>query len=523
MIAVLPFDAVVGSKEDEQLADQLTTELINRLSQIPTLRVSSRGAVSGYRAVPSAPRKRIQEIARELGGTRAVVEGTVRRAGDKLKIDAVLFDVQSEKGLWAETYDREGKDLFAVQADVAEQIAWALKSQIATVERQRQEPTTADNLTASDLYARALKLDKADPEQRTLLAKSVEMDPKFAEAYVALAENHWKIYARKLQAGQQLEFVAEFDAAVAFARKAVELDPDCTNCLVELSALINRQGKFDEAQEMLRRAFKLAPNDLDANATAGHQARLQGRYDEGYSYTRRIYVLVPGDYGLVGELLRVSSELGLVDLVDRWTTKWLEITTNPKEAQRLEIERMEAHGDLAAAMEQRRLQSPSPGDELSNLARQNEWVAVLAATEPPMKQELKNLGAPIVRAGALWALGRTTDAREAATLALEEDKRYFEAAKAKGLQERVLLWRMAVALQILGRDAEAAEQLELWHRSNFAAGGYYRVSTWWQAIFKDNPAAQSIMDRMRKKYELMAKRVLEIEKSYAESAAVGKK
>lgn len=522
MIAVLPFDAVGGSTEDGQLADQLTTELINRLSQIPTLRVISRGAVAGYRAVPGAPRKRIQDIARELGGVRAVIEGTVRRAGDKLKIDAVLFDAQSEKGLWAEVYEREGKDLFAVQADVAEQIAWALKSRVATAERQRQQPTTADNLTAHDLYARALKLDKADPEQRILFEKAVQMDPQFAEAYVALAENHWKNYARKTQAGQQLEYVAEFDAAVAYARKAVELDPDCTNCLVELSALINRQGKFDEAQAMLRRALKLAPNDLDANATAGHQARLQGRYDEGYAYTRRIYVLVPSDYGLIRELLRVSSELGLVDLVDRWTAKYLEVTTNPKEAQRLEIERMESHGELAAAMEQRRLQSLSPEDELSNLARQSNWTAVLAATEPPMKQELKNLGAAIVRAYAFWALGRVDEARAAATLALEEDQRYFETAKSKGLQERVFLWRMAMALQILGREADAAGQLELWDKSNFAAGGYYRVWTWWQPIFRDNRPAQLVMERMKKKYDVMAKRVLEIEKTFTESAAGGK-
>ena len=519
IIAVLPFDAAGGAKEDEQLAELLTTELINRLSQIPTLRVISRGAVAGYRIAPGSSSRRIRDIGRELGGVRAVLEGSVRRIGDKLKIDTVLFDAESEKGLWSETYDREGKDIFAIQAEVAEQIAGALKSRIATAERQRLQTTTPDNLTAYDLYLRAIKLDKANPEQRILLERAVELDPKFAEAFMSLAENHWKAYARKLAAGQQLENVDEFDKAVSLARQAVALDPECINCLVELSALINRQGKIDEGHELVRRALKLSPNSPDANETAGYQARLEGRYDEGYAYTRRVSLLWPNDPGIVRELLRISTELNVPELINRWTTRAIELAADPREKQRLEINRMETLGDFAAAAEQRRLQPAADDDNVFLLARQNDWNAVIAATDPPLRKELKNLGAGVVRAYALSALGKTEAAREAATQSLEEDRKYFETAKARGLRERVLFWRMAVALQILGRDAETAAQLELWDKSNVAAAAYYRLGPWWQPIFQQNPAAQATLERMRKRYEIMAKRVVEIEKSYAGNPA----
>ncbi len=514
IIAVLPFDATGSSKEDEQLADLLTTELINRLSQIPTLRVISRGAVAGYRIAPGSSSRRIRDLGRELGGVRAVLEGSVRRIGDKLKIDAVLFDAESEKGLWSETYDREGKDIFAIQAEVAEQIAGALKSRIATAERQRFQATTPDNLTAYDLYLRAIKLDKANPEQRILLERAVELDPKFAEAFMSLAENHWKAYARKLAAGQQLENVDEFDKAVSLARQAVALDPECINCLVELSALINRQGKIDEGHELVRRALKLSPNSPDANETAGYQARLEGRYDEGYAYTRRVSMLWPNDPGIVRELLRISTELNVPELINRWTARAIELATDPREKQRLEINRMETLGDFAAAAEQRRLQPAAEDDNVFLLARQHDWNAVMAATDPPLRKELKNLGAGVVRAYALSALGKIEAACEAATSSLEEDRKYFDTAKARGLRERALFWRMAVALQILARDAEAAAQLELWDKSNMAAAVYYRLAPWWQPIFQQNPAAQTIMERMRKRYEVMAKRVVEIEKSF---------
>ena len=519
IVAVLPFDAAGASKEDAQLADLLTTELINRLSQIPTLRVISRGAVAGYRIAPGSSSRRIRDIGRELGGVSAVLEGSVRRIGDRLKIVTVLFDAESEKGLWSDTYDREGKDNFAIQAEVAEQIVWAMKSRIATAERQRLQPTTADNLTAYDLYQRAIKLDKANPEQRILLERAVELDPKFAEAFVSLAENHWKEYARKMAAGQQLENLDEYDNAVSLARHAVALDPECINCLVELSVLLNRQGKVDESNELLRLALKLSPNSPDANETAGYQARLEGRYDEGYAYTRRVSMLWPNEPGIVRELLRVSTELALPELVNRWTVRAIELATDPREKQRLEMARMETLGEFAAAAERRALQPVADDDNVLLLARQNNWNAVMTATHPPLRKELKNLGAGIVRAYALWALGQTEAAREAAAQSLEEDGRYLDAAKARGMRERGLFWRMAVALQILGRDAEAAAQLDQWDKSNMAAAAYYRSGPWWQPLFQPNAAAQITMERMRKRYDVMAKRVLEIEKSYADPSS----
>ena len=290
---MLPFDATGGSKEDEQLADLLATELINRLSQIPTLRVISRGAVAWLpdRAVVL----RRDEFGTSVGNSAAcapcwrVQRATHRRQTENRQPSCLTPSPKRDCG--AKPTTARGGTSLRFRAEVAEQIAWALKSRIATAERQRQQPTTTDNLTAYDLYQRAIKLDKANPEQRVLLERAVELDPKFAEAFVSLAENHWKEYARKMAAGQQLENLDEFDKAVSLARQAVALDPECINCLVELSALINRQGKVDEGSELIRRALRLSPNSPDANETAGYQARLEGRYDEGYAFTRRVSFL----------------------------------------------------------------------------------------------------------------------------------------------------------------------------------------------------------------------------------------
>ncbi len=515
IVAVLPFDAQGGSKDDEQLADGLTTELISRLSQLPTLQVISRGSVSGYRLTPGSPRKRIREIGRELRGVRAVLEGSVRRTGDKLKIDVILYDASTEKRLWGEAFDRKWKDVFAIQAEVAEQIALALKSRISIAERQRLLRPTTDNMTAYDLFVRGIEELGADEmENKTLLERAVELDPRFAEAHAYLALFHLRAYNRSIRGSEDAK---EFEAAEANARKAVELDPECIPGLLILAEVAQRQGMVAQTQELIRRALKLAPSDLRANIEAARTAKIEGRYDEWYFHARRTDVLAPGNF--TAELQNGVGELGLLDLMDHWTKRALELSTDSKERAGIEINVLIKHRDFAAILDRIRIDPDIRESGWIAFYAQNglrDWDAALVTTDRLMSQETGNPETLAAKIEVLWALRRTKEAKDVAAKLLEANQKARETAKKKGLRDRSIYRREAISLQVLGRDVEAATQLELWDKSNSPAADLFMYETEWQALFRANPEAQVILDRMRQKYELMARRVQEIEKSYSD-------
>ena len=183
-IAVLPFANLSGDPENEYFSDGITEDILTHLSRIKDLQVTSRTSVMGYKGT----NKQVPEIARELEvGT--VLEGSVRRAGGRVRVTAQLIDAGNDNHLWAETYDRTLEDIFAVQSDIAEMIAAALKAELtsAVAKRIRQHPT--DNVAAYDHYLHGREaFRRADAEPAIAeLEKAILMDPSFAAAFGALA------------------------------------------------------------------------------------------------------------------------------------------------------------------------------------------------------------------------------------------------------------------------------------------------------------------------------------------------
>ncbi len=321
-VAVLPFLNLSADPENEYFADGITEDVIAQLSKVRDLKVISRTSVMLFK-------KREQSL-REIGaklGAGTVLEGSVRRAGDRVRVVAQLIDAAADQHLWAETYDRQLTDIFAIQADVALHIAAALEAELSPDEqtRIRREPTA--DLHAYQLYlqGRQCFIRYTDEEMRKAIdyfEQAIDRDPGYALPHAALALANTELgeigvhrsdqdYARaKWAAARALELdgelaeahtvlgvircIWEFDWAGsehAF-RRALELNPNSADTFDLYGRLLSSLGRFDEAVEAQRRARELDPlaHPLDV-ATALLRA---GRYDEAIQEARHCLAFVPG-------------------------------------------------------------------------------------------------------------------------------------------------------------------------------------------------------------------------------------
>src|SRR5206468_5966389 len=196
-IAVLPFENLSNDREDASFADGIQDDLLTKLAKIADLKVISRTSVMGYQG-----KQNTHEIGGALGVSH-VLEGSVRKAGAWLHINAQLIDARTDSHIWAEEYDRDVKDMFAVQSEIAQKVAQQLRAKISPAERLAIErPPTAD-ITAFDLYSRAKNLLVAKYssngrrnlfEAADLLNQAVTCDPTFFHAYCQLASTHDYLY-----------------------------------------------------------------------------------------------------------------------------------------------------------------------------------------------------------------------------------------------------------------------------------------------------------------------------------------
>lgn len=271
-IAVLPFSNMSPDPKDEYFADGMTEELISTISRIGGLRVIARTSVMGYKE----SRKRIGDIASELGaGT--VLEGSVRKAGDKLRITAQLVDAKSGDYVWSEAYDRDFEDIFSIQGDIARKVADALRLRLLTRGLERVGSTRN-----SEAYAHYLKgryfwnqreldgFNKALEEFKS----AIEEDPSFAPAYAGLADTHLLLGRNGHTAPKYA-----YPRAVENARKAVGLDAHLPEPHVTLAAIKQEyEWEWEEAENEFKDAISLNPSNPIAHSwyalCLGHLGRL---------------------------------------------------------------------------------------------------------------------------------------------------------------------------------------------------------------------------------------------------------
>jgi adenylate cyclase len=273
-IAVLPFENLSGDPKQEYFADGVSEDIITELSRFSELFVIARNSSFKYKGRPVD----LRQIGRELG-VRYALEGSIRRGGDRVRITAQLIDCTTGMHRWAERYDQELKDVFAIQDEVARTIAAILAAHVNKAEVERTLLKPPATWQAYDHYMRAAaawalfqsswKLDHL-LETRRHLAESLNIDPKYARAYSLLASTHRVAWLNPVN--EEYLTPATLDRAISLARTAIEFDPHLPEAYAELAYNIIRKRDFEAAAAAAERVGALNPNFADYRLALVHFA-----------------------------------------------------------------------------------------------------------------------------------------------------------------------------------------------------------------------------------------------------------
>ncbi|HUN85960.1 MAG TPA: winged helix-turn-helix domain-containing protein [Terracidiphilus sp.] len=290
-VAVLPFVNLSTDSENDFFADGITEDVIAHLAKIKALKVISRTSVMAFKKTLLS----LREIGEKLGAA-TILEGSVRRDTNRVRIVAQLVDAATDEHVWSETYDRDLTDIFAIQTDVALNIANALRAELSKDERTRLSRWPTYNLDAYDLYLRGRHWFYRFTEegyQRSIVAVdgAIALDPGFAKAWAAIAEAHAGLCMDGFVGGSPDESIALAKLAVA---KALEMDEELAEAHGILG-LIRFAFDFDwaGAEQELRKALELCPGNAQIHDYYGWLCFSQERYDDALREVRRARDLDP--------------------------------------------------------------------------------------------------------------------------------------------------------------------------------------------------------------------------------------
>jgi adenylate cyclase len=276
-LAVLPLSNISPDPKDAYFADGMTEELITVLSQVQGLRVIARTSVDRY----SKREKSVAQIARELQ-VGSVMEGSVRMAGDRIRVTVQLISGRSEEHLWSEKYDRRLDDIFGIQTDIAKQVAKSLKVKLLQGEVERMESRAPVNTSAYSSYlkGRTLLVSRTEADLKAakeLFESAIEQDPAYAPAYSGLADAY--LFLREYS-WAILPSTAKRQAR-ELVSKALEISPDFAEARATLGSLLAEEYHFAGAEKELRKAISLNPSYSNAHNWLGQFVLApQGRYRE---------------------------------------------------------------------------------------------------------------------------------------------------------------------------------------------------------------------------------------------------
>jgi serine/threonine-protein kinase len=332
-IAVLPFENLSPDPENVYFADGVQDEILTRLASLADLKVISRTSVMQYK---SGSARDLRKIGHELGVAR-VVEGTVQRAGNRVRVNAQLIDVSTNRTLWGQTYDRDLADVFAIQSEIATSIARQLQASLSAREKTAIEQAPTNDVPAFELYAQAEALMSRNTKASLmaaadLLNQALTRDPSFFKAYCLLASTHDQLYflshdhtpARLALAEAAIEAAfrlhpdageahlaraqnlyrgyLDYNAALAELEIAAKTLPNNAS-IFELKGLIERrQGKPEEAVRSLERAIDLDPRKIGTLKQLALSYRLLRRFAEQKSVLERALAVEPNNIDIKLEL-----------------------------------------------------------------------------------------------------------------------------------------------------------------------------------------------------------------------------
>jgi serine/threonine protein kinase/tetratricopeptide (TPR) repeat protein len=333
-VAVLYFENLSGSKDDEYFRDGMTEDIITELSKIKELQIFPRAAVLAYRDKPvTGP-----QVGRELNAA-CVLGGSLRRAGNRLRITAQLIRTETGHSIWAERYDRELKDVFEVQDEIARSISQALRIKLSPQEEKAIARKQTENPQAYDYYLRGRQFfhqfrRKGFDFARQMFARAIVIDPRYARAYAGVADCCSFLYMYWDSSEDNL------NEAEAASRKALELDPELAEAHAAGGLAFALKKNFDQARQEFEAAIRLDPKLYEAYYFYARTSFQRGDLIKAAALYEQASKLNPDDYQAVSLLVAVYHGLG----------QGVEAASTEQRALQLIERHIESHPDDARAL-----------------------------------------------------------------------------------------------------------------------------------------------------------------------------
>ena len=422
-IAVLPFASLSEDRANAYFADGIQDEILTRLSKIADLKVISRTSTQQFQSKPG----NLVEIAKQLGVAH-ILEGSVQKAGDSVRVNVQLIKAEGDSHLWAETYDRKLLDVFAVESEVAGRIAGSLEAKLTGREKQELARVSTKSSEAYEAYLHGLALDnsqsdEAVEEARKSFRRAVDLDPQFALAWAYLAGREaYKFFAgfrtpaqlaiarETMETATKFEpesseahFAAgtyyyyclqDFERALEELKRARELSPSSANTIVLTALVKRRQGEMPASIRLQLEAAAVDPRNVDVWVNLGRSYRGQRNFQEAREMYDRALSIVPNEESVQAQKIETWTAEGDLDATTRALAP-LEIKLGGRLFNnRLELTILRRDYEGAIAFIQQHLNDPAPAEVLqfARLARAYCQVLLgrLEEARPEMEKTLRD-------------------------------------------------------------------------------------------------------------------------------------
>ncbi|MDM9626988.1 tetratricopeptide repeat protein [Rhizobium sp. S152] len=303
LVAVLPFTNMSGDPEQEYFSDGITEDIITDLSKISNLYVVARNTAFTYKGKSV----QVKQVAAELG-VNFVLEGSVRKVGQRVRITGQLIDARNGGHVWADRFDRDLTDIFAIQDEITHAIVDQLKVKLLPAEKQAIDAEPTSNVEAYTYYLRGRQLSQSWTRSylvlaRRMFATAVALDPNYARAYAGMADCEAAL--RDWHAGEYtLEGILKLSA------KALALDPNLAEAHASRGLALHQDGRDDEALKEFEKALALEPDLYEVNFQYGRFLFMQGKFESAITFFTRATEIHPDDYLSPIHLMSACRSLG---------------------------------------------------------------------------------------------------------------------------------------------------------------------------------------------------------------------
>jgi serine/threonine protein kinase/tetratricopeptide (TPR) repeat protein len=321
-IGVLPFVDLSPQKDQEYFCDGMAESIMNALTSINDLRVAARTSAFSFKGKGQD----IREIGEKLN-VNTVLEGSVRKAGEKLRISVQLISIADGFQLWSKQYDRKIDDVFAIQEEIAQNVVQALNVELSEEEKHMLGRTTTGDVKAYEFYIRGRKYFQQGHRSSMkyaieMFSQAIKKDPEYALAYAGLAVSYSQLFMYYDRNKENL------DQALAASKKALELDPDLAEAHVSRGMVVSQNLDYEEAEKEFETAIRLNPKLFDAYYEYGRTLRVQGKHKQAARLFGQASQVRPEDYQAITFLISAYEDLGLEREALKTNLRALEIFKN---------------------------------------------------------------------------------------------------------------------------------------------------------------------------------------------------